>query len=387
MLKGPFASMCHYQHRLRSRLIGILIAEDHLAIREGFKTTALRSILLLVALTVIMVSEARAHDSTRHIGQYAHTAWRVQDDHSRGATWVVGSRSDSFRVIACNNSGVWNHQGATVQFTIGPAWHQTTGARALCLLVVCSIAYGLYLIKTRQCAAELRLRLDERLEERSRLARDLHDTLLQTVQCSRLIAEHVHESAREPAVKDALRPILEWLERATLEGRAALDSLRCSIVEGDDLVIAFRQALVNCSAGTGMMVSVHATGKSRGMHPIVRDEIYRIGNEAIRNACCHSGGSRIDLELVYGNNLLLRIRDDGKGVESDTLRRGKAGHYGLTGMRERAAHIGAKLVLSASQPGTLVVLTVPGAAINDFPMTFWPRFMSLFRWPNASRQL
>jgi signal transduction histidine kinase len=117
------------------------------------------------------------------------------------------------------------------------------------------------------------------------------------------------------------------------------------------------------------------------MHPIARDEVYRIGDEAIRNACLHSNGHRIDIELVYDANLLLRICDDGRGIDSTILKSGKAGHYGLTGMRERAVHIGAKLVVSGSPEGTEIVLRIPGNAMyKKASASLVTRLLRQIRW-------
>jgi signal transduction histidine kinase len=106
------------------------------------------------------------------------------------------------------------------------------------------------------------------------------------------------------------------------------------------------------------------------MHPIVRDEIYRIGDEAIRNACLHSGGKRVDIELVYNENMQLQVRDDGKGIDAAILISGKEGHYGLTGMRERPARIGARLDIVSTSQGTEILLRVPGKAIYTTPSTW-----------------
>jgi hypothetical protein len=94
-----------------------------------------------------------------------------------------------FRVIACNNDGVWNTQGDELRFSIPPAWYQTLWFRLACALSLAGIGYSLYLIRLRQYAASMKMRFDERLEERTRLARDLHDTLLQSIQGSKLVAD------------------------------------------------------------------------------------------------------------------------------------------------------------------------------------------------------
>jgi signal transduction histidine kinase len=105
-------------------------------------------------------------------------------------------------------------------------------------------------------------------------------------------------------------------------------------------------------------------GAVRDLHPIVRDEIYRIGSEAIRNAYLHSGANELDVNLCYSHNLTIRIRDDGKGIDPDVVTSGKPGHFGLRGMHERAVRIHATLRVS-SRPGTgsEVELTIPGKVV------------------------
>lgn len=269
----------------------------------------------------------------------------------------------TFQVIACNNDGVWNSVGALFRFTVPPAWYQTVFLRLLCILLLLATAYSIYLIRIRHYRAAMKVRFDERLEERTRLARDLHDTLLQTIQGMKMVADQANENLHEPTAKSFAQRIAEWSERASREGRAALDSLRNSATEGNDLAASLRASFQDCAVNRSIAVNISVTGKSRAMHPIARDEVYRIGDEAIRNACLHSNGHRVDIELVYDLTFLLRVRDDGKGIDSTILKSGKAGHYGLTGMRERAAHIGAKLTVSSSTDGAEIVLRVPGNAI------------------------
>jgi signal transduction histidine kinase len=270
-----------------------------------------------------------------------------------------------FHVIACNNDGVWNERGAVLDFTIPPAWYQTVWSKVVGLLAVCALCYLLYRRKVRQVAASLKIRFDERLEERTRLARDLHDTLIQTIQGSKMVADNAREEPDDLArMQKAVDLLAEWLGRAILEGWAALASLRSSTTEGNDLAESLRQAGDDGRIKTLIDVSVSLRGKSKEMHPIARDEVYRIGYEAIQNACAHSGGTHVSVELEYGQYLRLRVRDDGRGMDQNTLRFGKAGHFGLQGMRERAARIGGKLTLSSSQDkGTEVNLLVPGKVI------------------------
>jgi signal transduction histidine kinase len=246
-----------------------------------------------------------------------------------------------------------------------PAWYQTIWFFVLCALLVLTLGYMLYQYRLRQYSAMLKVRFDERVEERTRLARDLHDTLLQTIQGSKMVADNALERPNDPArMHKALDLVSTWLERATLEGRAALNSLRSSTVDTNDLAAAFRHAAEDCRIGSTIQVSHALTGTSSDMHPIVRDEIYRIGYEAINNACIHSGGDLVTVELTYNHNVQLKVRDNGKGIDDKTLESGKAGHFGLEGMRERADRIGAKLaVRTAPNNGTEVTLLVPGSVV------------------------
>jgi signal transduction histidine kinase len=113
-----------------------------------------------------------------------------------------------------------------------------------------------------------------------------------------------------------------------------------------------------------MAVTFTVLGDAKRMHPIVRDEIYRIGYEAIRNACLHSSASQLQVELTYGQDLALRVADNGVGIDSAVADRGMDGHFGLQGMRERAVRVGGKLSLvSSSTSGTEINLVVPGGII------------------------
>jgi signal transduction histidine kinase len=155
--------------------------------------------------------------------------------------------------------------------------------------------------------------------------------------------------------------LAEWLGQADEEGRAAVNSLRTSTSEPNDLADAFRRALDECRVCANMDVSLSVVGNGRDLHPVVRDEIYRIGYEAIRNACRHSTGGAVDVMLEYARDLTLRIRDDGVGIDPAVLEQGKDGHFGLRGMRERAARIGGRFAIdTASRSGTAVTLIVPG---------------------------
>jgi signal transduction histidine kinase/ligand-binding sensor domain-containing protein len=270
-----------------------------------------------------------------------------------------------FRVIASNNDGIWNETGAALDFTITAAWYQTYWFRALCLVLGVLLLWSIYRLRVRQIARTMRARFDERLAERTRIARDLHDTFLQTIQGSKLVADDALSVKTDTShMRQALEKLSAWLGRATEEGRAALNSLRTSTTEVNDLADALRRALEECRIHSSMEVSLAVSGETREMHPIVRDEVYRIGYEAIRNACVHSQATRLKVELSHTQDLTLRIHDNGKGIDPNTVRHGKAGHFGLQSMRERAARIMGKFSIGSSfDDGTVITLTVPGGII------------------------
>jgi signal transduction histidine kinase len=270
-----------------------------------------------------------------------------------------------FHVIACNNDGVWNEEGAAINFIVAPAWYQTNWFRALCLvsagLIVC-VVYGL---RVRQISRSINARFDERLAERTRMARDIHDTFLQTIQGSKLVADQALKPSTDPLrMRGALEQLSVWLGQATLEGRAALNSLRTATAQTNGLAEALRRVTKDDVIPSSMAVTFSVVGDAREMHPIVRDEIYRIGYEAIRNACVHSEASRLEVELRYAHDLVLRVSDNGIGIDPGIGDRGKDGHFGLQGMRERAARIGGNLTLgSSSNSGTEIKLVVAGEIV------------------------
>ena len=267
-----------------------------------------------------------------------------------------------FHVIACNNDGVWNQQGASLDFNVMPAWYQTLWFKLLFAVIVLTTAWALYRLRVRQVAHALAVRFDERLAERTRIAREFHDTLIQTIQGSKLVADDALDQSADPArMHHALRQLSEWLGRAIQEGRAALNSLRTSATETNDLADGLRRATEECRMLSPMVASFSVNGDAREMHPVVRDEIYRIGYEAIRNACVHSKASQLHVVLKYGQDLAISVGDNGVGIPEAIINGSTDGHYGLQGMRERAARIGAKLrIVSSLDSGTEVSLVIPG---------------------------
>jgi signal transduction histidine kinase len=221
------------------------------------------------------------------------------------------------------------------------------------------------------------MRLEERVSERTRVARDLHDTLLQSFQGLLFRFQAVRELLRtRPAeASEILESALDQAAQAITEGRDAVQGLRASTVERNDLAqaIASLGEEIVASGGAPVELRVDVEGASLNLHPIVRDEIYRIASEALRNAFRHAEAQRIEVELRCDKRQLrLRIRDDGKGIDSTFLTaEGRAGHFGLHGMRERAKLLGGKLaVWTAPEAGTEIELSVPAThayAVSSVP--------------------
>ncbi|TCO38283.1 two component regulator with propeller domain [Dokdonella fugitiva] len=264
-----------------------------------------------------------------------------------------------FRVAASSDGVSWT-EAEPLSLRVDATWHQMPQVRLLGVLAGMAILAALYRMRVRRVATALKARFDERLAERTRLARELHDTLLQTIQSSKMVADdaldHVDDKER---MAHAMGRLSEWLGAAVREGREALHTLRASTTQTNDLAASLRRAADECCARAGMQLRFEVLGAPREMHPIVRDEIYRIGYEAIRNACAHSRGTQLDVGLAYPGDLRIVVRDDGIGFDPVS----RPGHFGVEGMRERAARIGAQLRIErAAAVGTEVTLVVPAAA-------------------------
>ena len=270
-----------------------------------------------------------------------------------------------FRVMACNNHGVWNEAGTYVDFHIAAAYYQTAWFRILVVLLFLLTLGALYQLRLRQVARVVRGRMEERLEERERIARDLHDTLLQSVQG--LILKFHAVSKQIPAdlpAHAALEKTLDHADEVLAEGRDSIRNLRVHSASLTDLPGAFVSVAEETSQGRTATFKTVVEGRVRDLHPLVLEECYCIGREAIINALTHSEGQHVEAEIAYdARQFRLRVRDDGRGIEPKILvAGGRAGHWGLQGMRERAEKIGGQLRFwSRPETGTEVELTVPGA--------------------------
>jgi signal transduction histidine kinase/ligand-binding sensor domain-containing protein len=261
-----------------------------------------------------------------------------------------------FRVMASNSSGVWNETGDSLEFSFALAYYQTTWFRALCVAAFLASLWGLYRYRLRQIQHEFRTRM----EERTRIARELHDTLLQTFHGLMLRLQVVDELLPPGKAKEELEQTLDCADQAIIESRNAVHDLRSSALTNNDLAHALRALGDEWASESSATFRLVVEGQSRDLHPIIRDEFYRIGREALRNAFRHARANHVEAEIVYAARLLrLRIRDDGDGIPPEILEQGRSGHYGLPGMRERARQIGSKLsIWSRMGAGTEIELSV-----------------------------
>jgi signal transduction histidine kinase len=288
-----------------------------------------------------------------------------------------------FVVSASNGDNLWNEAGATMNMEVPPAFNQTTWFRVSCVVAFFALLWALYRYRLYKIKHEFDARLEERVGERTRIARDFHDTLLQSFQGVLFRFQAVRELHRtRPAeAEEILESALDQAALAITEGREAVQGLRASTVETNDLAVAIKNAGGELAAeGSGHSsagLSVEVEGTSRTLHPIVRDEIYRIAGEALRNAFRHAEANQIEVELHYDERQLrLRIRDDGKGIDPKFLTsQGREGHFGMHGMRERAMLISGKLtVWTAPGSGTEIELSVPAVhayAASSAPWRSW----------------
>ncbi len=275
-----------------------------------------------------------------------------------------------FNVGASNINGVWSDKIATVEFTILPAFYQTLWFRSLCVILFLAMLAGLYQLRLRQLARQYGMRLEERVNERTRIARELHDTLLQSFHGLLLRFQTAYDlfPTRPDEAQKTLGSAIEQAAQAITEGRDAVQGLRSSTVVTNDLAQAINTLGEELASGetnpNNAVFHAGVEGTTRDLHPILRDEVYRIAGEAMRNAFKHAQAQRIEVEIRYDERQFrLRVRDDGKGIDAKLLNEDeRPGHYGLRGMRERAKLLDGKMaVWSELDSGTEVELSIPAA--------------------------
>jgi signal transduction histidine kinase/ligand-binding sensor domain-containing protein len=303
--------------------------------------------------------------------------WQDAGDRREVALANLGPGRYTFHVIAANNNGTWNSVGASLPFAISPAFYQTQWFYALCALMVLGLLRILYLIRIRQISLQVRGRLEERLAERERIARDLHDTLLQSVQS---LIWRLHAAVRQEQSGAMIEQGLERADEVLTEARDRVKHLRSSPLGAQDLMqdmVAFGKEM---AIGQSAQFRSTLIGTPRDLHPVAAEEALFIAREALTNAFRHANARQIEAELSYDDaELRLRICDDGSGIDAGILQRGgRDGHWGLLGMRERAGKMHATLTIrSRPVAGTEMDLRIPGRVAyrskQKTPLRWWRR--------------
>ena len=267
-----------------------------------------------------------------------------------------------FRVVASNSEGLWNSSEATLQFNVAPEFWQTWWFRLVVSLALLSAGTVIFRLRIRKLSREWDLRFEERLSERTRIAQDLHDTLLQGLMSASMQLHVADERLGTDApAKPLVRRVLALMEQVVEEGRNAVQGLRSSRDKFSNLEEAFSQVRGEFSVKSETEFRVIVTGSPRLLQPIIGYELFRIGREALSNAFRHSSATVVEVEIEYASGQLhLLIRDNGSGIDPHLLESGRDRHWGLSGMKERTEKIGGKLrVLSNAGAGTEIEVTVP----------------------------
>ena len=287
----------------------------------------------------------------------------------------LGPGSYRFRVVASNSSGLWNGAESAIAFEVEPALRQTWWFRSTLVLLAAAVTLLLYRLRMHRLTHQLSLRFEERIAERTRIARELHDTLLQSFQGLTLNFQRARNllPGRTLEAIQTLDAALDGAEQAIVESRDAIYDLRSPITARKTLeeeIKALGEELVaqGPHAKEPMEFRIVIEGSSYPLRPNLHTEIFRIVREALRNAFSHSQGHLIETEVAYTARLLrLRVRDDGKGIDPDARHQAeRTGHWGLKGMRERAEHFGGEFeVWSEPGAGTEIELRIPASIVYE----------------------
>ena len=276
----------------------------------------------------------------------------------------------AFEVQARTNDGSWARTGAAIAVTILPPFWATWQFRLAIAVLMIWLLWQAHLYRLRRFSRQINIRFEERLAERSRIAQELHDTLLQSVVSASM---QLHVAAKsmpqESPAKARISHTLELMGRLIEEGRNTVRGLRSAQRDLPDLEGSFSRIVNELPVTGDVKFRVLVDGVTRPLHPIVRDEVYRIGREAIINAFRHANANSIEVSLEYRDKgFRLLVHDDGQGLDPELVRFGREGHFGLPGMRERAEKIGGQLrLLSRPGSGTGVELTIPETSAYQSP--------------------
>jgi signal transduction histidine kinase len=295
----------------------------------------------------------------------------------------LSAGSYRFRVMASNYDGLWNGSEAAIDFVVERAFWETWWFRFLCVFCVALATLLAYRLRLYQSTRLLNMRFEERLAERSQIARELHDTLLQgLLSASMQLNVAIDQLPVDSPARPAMNRVLQVMEQIVEEGRNTVRGLRSSIDSAHELKTALSRVPEQLGNEQDIDFRVIVEGPPLPLQSAVRDDVYSISREALVNAFRHSGANNIDVQLQYAPlQLRIVVRDDGCGIDPDVLKPGRDGHWGLSGMRERAERIGARFRLwSRNGGGTEVELLVPGdVAFGPHAVSSAAKWFQLFR--------
>jgi signal transduction histidine kinase/ligand-binding sensor domain-containing protein len=273
-----------------------------------------------------------------------------------------------FRVIAANEDGVWNMQGAQFEFRIKAAFWQTMWFRVLCVLAVFLIAVLCYrwriAVVRRRAEAHAATRHEATLQERTRIARTLHDNLLQAAQALLLRFQTVQTRlAPQPEMQAMLDKVIDYAEKLVESTRDEVMGLR-SEPPCEEIIAALHSAVASAAPGREGLLHHETAGEPRPLRSDAAVEILYVLREAVLNSVLHADATRIDVLLRFNpDGFEGQVQDDGIGISADMARDGRAGHWGLAGMRERVARLGGQIdIVTGASGGCTVRFTLPAHA-------------------------
>jgi signal transduction histidine kinase/ligand-binding sensor domain-containing protein len=342
------------------------------ALRGDGRPYALGSLITLPALTrnVQIDFTALSFVVPRRVQfQYRLEGWDIewQRPAGRRQAFYTNLRPGTYRfsVLASNDDGLWNARGDTLEFKIEPAYFQTWWFRLLCVAGVLMLMQRAYALRLRRAETNIQQRLAARLGERERIARELHDTFLQSVQGLVFKFDALANTIPpDSAARNKFEGVLTQMDDVISEGRARVLGLRGADQPSTELADQLNSYGNSFREMSSAAFKASVVGQPVILNPVAADELLNIGREAIANCFAHSQARNIEVELIYNEKTLaLRVRDDGKGMEPKTARSGRAGHWGIVGMRERARSLGATLkIWSRPGSGTEIELIVRAAS-------------------------
>lgn len=304
--------------------------------------------------------------------------WRDASDTTFASYTGLPPGDYRFRVIASNNDGVWNEDGATHIFRIKPAFHETNWFRTAAAIVFVATLFFVYRLRVGEVKHNLQTQFEERLTERTRIARELHDTLLQgVVSASMQLTVALDEVPPGSPGRGRLERVRELIGEVLTDGRNTVRGLRADDPDDCDIEEKFAQIAAKANIGDREVhFELRSSGEKKAFHPVVADEIFAIGREALTNAFRHADATAISVEIDYGEQFVrVVVVDNGRGVAQKFVESGRDGHFGLVLMKERAAAVGGKIRIGGREgAGTSVELSVP----SDIAFREQPR-ISLLR--------